>query len=545
MNRKTKRACALLSAALTLSLPLSSVSPLQQTWILHAETQESGALSLLNYSVLNAKGEEVKKWHPGETREVRVLLKHPRLKTSAVLGSSSVQPGDITDAIQAELTHCGFTAAHEAEVILKSRPNQLLKFELVFKDVKWQGQNDRFSFFIEYPHADTQGETETIGISQVVLPEEKKEPEPQPDPVVTPEPEEPPVEEPADEPDPYQYNDSEDPGDVNEEPAVISAAAPNIIIQKYTYGGDSVEAGSTFDLNIQFYNTSKELSVENIVMSVETEEGLSIANSSNTYYFETLPPRNALSQKIAVKALGSDQSTSPTITVNFRYEYVDNNSRIERTSSERIAIPVYQPDRLEITEAALSPEIYAGQETPLSFQYVNKGKGTLYNVALQVEGDMKTLLPVQNLGNFEPGKSGTMDLILTPETAGEHEFKVLITYENANGEEIKREFPYNANVMEAPVWEDPGMPVPSEVEEPQNQGSVWPWIVVILLVIAGGLGFWFWKKKNNNIQKMQTTDWEDYFSDEEDLPEETDPEEMKEKAIDEALGGEAEQHETR
>lgn len=102
-------------------------------------------------------------------------------------------------------------------------------------------------------------------------------------------------------------------------------------------------------------------------MSVETEEGLSIANSSNTYYFETLPPRNALSQKIAVKALGSDQSTSPTITVNFRYEYVDNNSRIERTSSERIAIPVYQPDRLEITEAALSPEIYAGQETPLSF----------------------------------------------------------------------------------------------------------------------------------------------------------------------------------
>lgn len=545
MNRKTNRACALLGAFLVLGLPAASTPLWQPVLPVQAET-ENGALSLLNYSVLNAKGEEVKKWHPGETREVRVLLKHPHLKTSAVLGTEKTEPGKVIQAIAAELTHCGFSTLKEPEVVLLSKPDKLLKFEIVFKDVKWLGKTDRFSFFIEYPHADTDGETESIGISQVVLPEEpanEPEPEPEPDPVVVE-----PAEEPADEPsdyDPYQWDDSEDPEQPADVPAVISSAAPNIIIQKYTYGGESVEAGSTFDLDIQFYNTSKELSVENIVMSVETEEGLSIANSSNTYYFEYLPPRNALSQKIRVKALGSDQSTSPTISVSFRYEYVDNNARIERTSSERIAIPVYQPDRLEITEASLPTEMYAGQETPLSFQYVNKGKSTLYNVVVQVEGDMQTLLPVQNLGNFEPGKSGSMDLILTPETSGEHEFKVLITYENANGDEIKREYPYKAGVMEAPIWNEPEVPV-VEPEEPASRGSMLPWILVLVLILAGGLGFWFWKKKKNKAKSSQNTQWEDYFDDDddEDLLKD-DPQEMKEKAIDEALGDEAEQHETR
>lgn len=536
MKSKTSRACALLSAALLLNQPLAL--PLLSFPVLAEESageSVSGALSLLNYTVTNSKGEEVKRWHPGETKEVRVLLKHPRLKTSAVLGSEKNKPGEVTDAIAAELTHCGFTTSKEPEVILLSEPNKLLKFEIVFKDVKWLGKTDRFSFFIEYPNADTPGETESIGISQVVLPEDKtEEPADAPDPVVPD-----PVVEPNEEPDevPYQWDDYGDAEQPADEPVTTSLAAPNIIIQKYTYGGDSVEAGSFFDLNIQFYNTSKELSVENIVMSVETEEGLSIANSSNTYYFELLPARNALSQTIRIKALGSDQSTSPTISVNFRYEYVDNGNRIERTSSERIAIPVYQPDRLEITEAALPAEMYAGQEAPLSFQYVNKGKGTLYNVAVQVEGDMQTLLPVQNLGNFEPGKSGSMDLILTPEAAGEHEFKVLITYENANGDEIKREFPYKANVMDAPIWDEPEMPVPAE-PEPENESSAWIWIVLILVIAAGGLGFWFWKKKKTKKDEPKKADWESYF--------EEDPlEEKKEEAVEEALGDEADQHETR
>lgn len=556
MNWNRTKALGLLAAALCTAMPLHQPVSLWQC--VQAEESLRSQLNMLSYSVTNSKGETVQKWHPGETRDVRVILKNAGLKTSAVVPADQLKTGEKISCIDVDLVYCGFSTEKTPEVVLLSSAGQPLKFEVIFRDVKWKGESDSFAYTVGYSETSLPYDKETIGISQVVLPQ------PEPDTPVTPDtpdipdtPSEPDApEQPDDGGDSWNGGWTDDGGsdpDDGAQTQTISAAAPNIIIQKYTYGSDAVEAGKTFDLDIQFYNTSKELSVENIVMSVETEEGLSIANSSNTYYFETLGPRKALSQKLSVKALGTDQSSSPTIAVSFRYEYVDGSSRIERNSSERIAIPVYQPDRLEITEPALPEEIYAGSETALSFPYVNKGKGTLYNVTARVEGDMESLLPVQNLGNFEPGKSGTIDMILVPESAGEHSFKVVITYENTNGDEIKREFPFTADVLEGGFggfgeddFTNGGM-----IIEPEPEQSGFPWWILILAAAAGLGGWFFWKKKKKPAASQQNLDDLDDFFRDEDEPEEAaaleaeNPEAMKEKTLEEAQGGEADAHEIR
>lgn len=273
----------------------------------------------------------------------------------------------------------------------------------------------------------------------------------------------------------------------------IQTATPHIIISKYTYGGESVQAGKKFDLSIEFRNTSKSLAVENILMSVETEEGLTITNSSNTFFFENLGAGAVRSQKIPMKALNMDKSSSPSCTVSFTYEYVDGDQRLEKTAQERIAIPVTEPDRFELEAPKdLTPAV-AGQEYTLSVPFNNKGKGTVYNLEAYVEGDMTTLSPKQNLGNIDSGRSGSIDLILTPQEAGDHTFKAVIAWENTAGEEVKKSFeltlPVEENIPAAP---EGGEMMLMEEETPSIP---WGWLAAGLIVLAAAAFWWLRSRK--------------------------------------------------
>ena len=71
--------------------------------------------------------------------------------------------------------------------------------------------------------------------------------------------------------------------------ATPGAPTPNIILTNYTYG-DKVSAGQVFPLNMEFMNTSQGTPIENVVISLETGEGLSINSSSNTFYVPKMGP---------------------------------------------------------------------------------------------------------------------------------------------------------------------------------------------------------------------------------------------------------------
>lgn len=438
------------------------------------------------------------------------------------------KPGDILNQVDADLLQCGFSQPEKTKVVLMSSEYEPLKYAVTFSGVVWNGESNELKYSVGYPSLKIPYTTGSLSVSQAKTSSDHPLNPDTPDvpdspPAVTPDGSNSGLISPmlpgTDDSNAQAHPENQDDQNPdNPDHASVAAASPNIIIKRYTYGGQEVKAGSEFVLTIDFYNTSKTISVENIVMQVETEEGLSITNASNTYYFERLQPRYSLQQKIGLKALNTDKSTSPTINVTFTYEYVDNDARSSKTSSERISIPVYEPDRMEITEPVIAEDMIAGQEMALSFPYVNKGKSTLYNVTAKVEGDMETLLPVQNLGNFDPGKSGTIDMILTPSTGGEHKFDVVISYEDAAGQEIEKKFPFEVTVMDGMIPDDGMIDFPNGMEEmPENtSGSKLPLILGgLCAAAAAAAGLLFWKNhKKKKTASQQPADADvDYFND--------------------------------
>lgn len=494
---------SLLSVSLALGL-----TPILQPTIntpIHAKlAPTTGSLNLLVCDVLDSQNTPVYQWDPASTYTIRMVFKSTGWLTHEAVQKDELKVGQVIQSVQADLLKSDFSA-DAGTVKLLSNANDPFQIEVLFKNAKWLGPGNNVSWAITYPAAQKPGINGAIPI----VASDTSNPTPDTPPM---------PEAPQEGGDPqsdsvegwneFSGDPNEDPGDTAPEAPKPAAAAPNLIIDNYSYGGTSVQAGKTFDLSINFMNTSRALAVENIVMSLETAEGISIANSSNTFYFETLKPRHNITQNITLRATGKGENSSPTIGVNFRYEYIDQNQRMEITRSETIAIPVTQPERFEITEPVL-PEMQAGMESVLSFPYVNKGKGTLYNVAVKIEGDVDALQPVQNLGNFESGRSGTIDAIFTTTHDGPTPFKIIVTYEDADGNEKKREYKYEPTVMAMPEPElPPEMMEPMDPALEEQPSNNWMWIIVATVIVAIGFSFWWFKKRKKKTNKVSEAEKE-------------------------------------
>ncbi|WP_276886135.1 hypothetical protein [Allobaculum stercoricanis] len=497
----------IMTSLLSVSLALG-LTPILQPTIntpIHAKlAPTTGSLNLLVCDVLDSQNNPVYQWDPASPYTIRMVFKSTGWLTHEAVQKDELKVGQVIKSVQADLLKSDF-CADAGTVKLLSNANDPFQIEVLFKNAKWVGPGNNVSWAITYPAAQKPG----INGSIPIVATDNSNPTPDAPPM----PEAP--QEGGDQQsdsvegwNEFSGDPNEDPGDTAPEAPKPAAAAPNLIIDNYSYGGTSVQAGKTFDLSINFMNTSRALAVENIVMSLETAEGISIANSSNTFYFETLKPRHNITQNITLRATGKGENSSPTIRVNFRYEYIDQNQRMEITRSETIAIPVTQPERFEITEPTL-PEMQVGMESVLSFPYVNKGKGTLYNVAVKIEGDVDALQPVQNLGNFESGRSGTIDAIFTTTQEGPTPFKIIVTYEDADGNEKKREFKYEPTVMAMPEPElPPEMMDPMDPQLEEQSSHNWMWIVGVILIVALGGGFWWFKKRKKKTNKVSEAEKE-------------------------------------
>ena len=263
----------------------------------------------------------------------------------------------------------------------------------------------------------------------------------------------------------------------------LAASTPNIIISNYSFGGSQVTAGTTFDLTLEFQNTSSSKRVENIVMTLDTGTALAITSSSNSFHFPKLSAGGKLSQTVNLQALPDAPSAPAAISVRFSYEYVDNSTRQNVTVDQTISLPVYQLDRFELTQDSTSIEAWQYEEAYLTLSYVNKGKSTVYNVAAELVGDIGAASRVQNIGNIDAGKSGTIDFIITPEMTGENECTLIVTYEDDAMQLLQKEFTFQVNVNEMFFPEDPGMEDPGMME-PEKTGPNWGLIVGVILVVG-------------------------------------------------------------
>lgn len=291
-------------------------------------------------------------------------------------------------------------------------------------------------------------------------------------------------------------------------PCKVSAAndptnevfAPNLIIDSYTFGEEGVNyvyAGKTFPLSLSVRNTSGTSSIKNLKVTIQGTAGVgdngvafSPANSSNSFFFEALGTGSSVNINIDLLAKADAKPDSYPINVIFEYEYVtDGKTAKAENVIQTLSVPLQQEDRFVCNSPELPSDGFLGQEFGISATFVNKGKSPVYNVTVDVEGDgFDKTSSSYYIGNIESGREEYYDTSIIPTMAGELRGEIVITYEDANGnqKEIRQEF--ITNIMEMSFEEPPmggDMMFPGD-EMPVDGGASGMPVWAVILICVGG-----------------------------------------------------------
>lgn len=281
--------------------------------------------------------------------------------------------------------------------------------------------------------------------------------------------------------------DKEDGGKDEEE-----VFAPNIIIEKYDFGGEYVTGGKTFTLNISPNNTSNTAIIKNLKITIQGAAGTgengiaySPANSSNSFFFETLSPKQTVDISLDMLAKADAKPDSYPIEVTYEYEYAQGKKTGKVTNvSETITVPLRQEDRFVISSSSVQQECYVNEPCGVYLTMINKGKSAVYNVSVKVEGEGFEVDSEEfYIGNVESGTEEYFDTQITPSADGELSGKIIITYEDGNGssKELVQDFTSTAIDFSNQFDDMPMDDMPVYEEEPAGMS------IGIKLLIAGAV----------------------------------------------------------
>lgn len=294
---------------------------------------------------------------------------------------------------------------------------------------------------------------------------------------------------------------------------------PKIVINSYDYGGENVVGGTPFTLTISFMNTSSQVSINNLKMTIQsaTDDAgaggvFTPTSSSDSFFVKSIGPNGVVNESIELMPRMDATPKSYGINVTFDYEAIIDGEIVTMNSEEKIAIPVVQSDRFDIGEVEIFGPMYVGQESYVNLSYVNKGKTTINNLEIKVEGENFT--SSENnvyVGNVDSGSSDYYSFNLTPMQVGEVKGAFVFTYEDANGStvEVRKEFSSDAIEMDLGPVEpiDPMIPE----EEPSEGMPMWGKVLIGVVVVAGigAVAYFVIKKKGKATKKIETYDDDD------------------------------------
>ncbi|HHW32477.1 MAG TPA: hypothetical protein GXX20_12550 [Clostridiaceae bacterium] len=277
-----------------------------------------------------------------------------------------------------------------------------------------------------------------------------------------------------------------------EESTEDQKSIPRIIVSNYKVDPPQVSAGDNFNLSLEFLNTNKTLAVRNIKITLMSDDGTFIpANSSNTFYVENISPGERVSKEVLLTTKFDAAQKSYILGISFEYEDEKGN---QHTAKEQVSIPVLQPPRLVTGEVNFPMEIFVGQSMPVSIDFYNMGKSTLYNLMVSSEGNFQILGSGYYVGNFEPGRSDYYDTTIIPNQPGEAKGSIVFTFEDASGKQIEIKKEFSMNVIEMPVYDFPDgkgregfppgeMPIEKKLPTPVIIGGSTALLIILLIIV--------------------------------------------------------------
>ena len=260
-----------------------------------------------------------------------------------------------------------------------------------------------------------------------------------------------------------------------------NAKTPSLMVRTSGYG-EVVTAGEEFTLSLGIYATDGNENLNDVIVTLNLPENVSLSGGSLTQYVGTLTPKATKTLNFNVLPSAGFSGTVADISVTLTGTGADSGAAANATPFT-VSVPVTQPDRFEVGQLEMQDTVNVGDTASVTLSYVNKGKRELGNLEARLTGTNIGSESYQYLGNLNAGSEGSVDFDITPDAAGTISGVITLTYEDANGkiQTVSKDFTDTAEEYSDP-WGgmDPGMEEPMP-EEPQQTGlPVWGWVLIVL-----------------------------------------------------------------
>lgn len=431
----------------------------------------SGGLYVTGYTVLAADGHELQKVNIGEKCKIVVGVHDGRF------AAMPTKVDAYNNIVNVKLTSTGTFATPTFGDIGISTPKWLsstseIEYAVTFNDIMYLGGSNELAFDLSYVDHSVAMQNVSVGISQCF------------------------------------------------DATKVTTAKPTVMVQSSDIGGANVAAGSVFALKLVSYNTSDSLGITDVTTSITLPDSIALAGGSNMFLTSAVGPGASYSGTFALQAQAAAETGVANITINYTYYIAGAGDQL--TSSQIVTVPIVQPDRFEFTSLDVPAEAYTGEENTLTVNYVNKGKGTLYNLTASISGNMDNPGQSQYMGNLASGTEGSADFTIQSSGVGTISGTITITYEDVNGEQQQKTEDYSVNVVAAPSVDDGGMM--SSVSMPEEGGGGMPWWAYLLILagIGGGTGITVAAVKKAKRKKRAAELSEDAGDDDVDVYDEDD-----------------------
>lgn len=256
------------------------------------------------------------------------------------------------------------------------------------------------------------------------------------------------------------------------------AAEPKVMLSDYTLNPSEIKPGDAFSLAITLQNTADK-KVKNMKVSVLSEDGSILPNGgAGTAYLKEIAATKTAEFTFDMKAVPGLLEKSYKLTVKTEYEDVNGASyAVEDT----IYIPITLVTRISVTEVMVASDVKIGDDAEITAVVNNLGDTTVRNVTAYIDGKSIDAQSIY-IGNIDPGKSGTIDLLTHTKAVAiddsDAKATLRIVYEDSlgNAYESKQELHV---YVDSTSFEN--LEVVKESKDSQVNKTL---IVVILIVVA-------------------------------------------------------------
>ena len=283
-----------------------------------------------------------------------------------------------------------------------------------------------------------------------------------------------------------------------------------VYISKTVLEPKTAQAGDSFTLTVTLKNSITTKSIRNMLVTVDTGKVLiDLEEDSNIFPVEKIERGGEVELTLHLSTEPAIPSGKYPISFSFKY---DSSKTLNLSSNGSTVVEIQQPANMELVMPRFADSVSVGETVPVSFQVMNMGRSSMYNVRCVVSGFGLVPSNTGYIGTMEAGSSKTtkveLYIIALNASSGNENGQqyggttgtVTLIYEDETGQEYSQEATFETTVTRPVVQLPQNNP---EEEKAEQRVSSW-WVSVsilggVILAAVGTILFIRSKKRRGGI----------------------------------------------